>query len=109
LHFISVGPAAAEAPASRRVSGEGLRGAVGSVDGRTVAVLFAGPAGAGQVALGVAAELVVIVGLLPGKRYGVSFAEPACTLTLGPSANAADPPVPAGGFLRASGAACKKP
>lgn len=102
LHVIHALPASAPPAAVQRLSGEGLRGAGARSEGRSVAVLFAGPKGEGQVALAEPRELVVVAGLEPGKHYSLSVDGPDCKLRLKPSPNAADPSAGPGGFVRTS-------
>ncbi len=106
LHFISVGPAAAEPPIARRVSGKGLSGGVTRLEQRTVAVLFAEPQGEGQLALGGAVDSVVVAGLVPGRRYDLAVDAGSCSVRLGATRAASDRAATAGGFLRLSGLAC---
>ena len=106
LQFITAGPAAGEPPPWHRLSGEGLRGAAGRVDGRTTAVLFAGPAGIGHVALGGAVELAVVAGLVPGRAYSVSIDPASCELRLAAPGSATDSTATRGGFVRVSAAQC---
>ena len=80
-------------------------GATVRVDGRALAVLFAGPAGKGRVALGGPSELVVIAGLLSGRRYTASV-DASCTLAFEPRADGAGTPANRGGFLRIGAAPC---
>ncbi|HEX7669949.1 MAG TPA: heparinase II/III family protein, partial [Polyangiaceae bacterium] len=107
LHFITADRASAAPPPSHRVVGEGLRGAVGSVEGRIVAVLFADSKAGGRLALGGTADLVVIVGLEPGTRYVTKLERSeSCTIRVSasddPTALAATP----GGFLRTTARDC---
>jgi hypothetical protein len=104
LHFISAGPATAQAPAAQLVSGDGARGASGQLEGQTIAVLFADPAGKGQVALGGASE-VVLAGLVPGRRYGVSV-DASCVLHFGAASEAVASTANAGGFVHLPAAPC---
>jgi Heparinase II/III-like protein len=110
LQFITVAAAGTETPPARRVSGEGLRGVVGTVEGRKVAVLFADSNKGGHVRIGEEATLVVIAGLEPKSRYRVSQGSgPSCRLELSgaddPSASRATD----GGFLRVSVRGCGSP
>ncbi|HEY4158055.1 MAG TPA: hypothetical protein VGM29_08155, partial [Polyangiaceae bacterium] len=105
LHFITSGPAAAEPPAWQNMAGGGLRGGLARVDGRSVAVLFAGPTGEGRATLGSALDLLVIAGLVPGRHYGVTL-DAACALALGPASSGADLVATDGGFLRMTAARC---
>jgi hypothetical protein len=106
LHFITAAAAAEAPPASQSLSGDGLRGAVGRVDGRSVAVLFAEALGEGRVTLGREVELLVIAGLVPGRRYGVSIDGSSCALRLG-AKGAADVVATGGGFLRVNVDQCR--
>jgi len=107
LQFISVDRAPAAAPAARRLSGEGMRGCVGTVDRRKMAVLFTDPNKGGRVSLGDGADLVLVTGLEPGRRYKVSVTPAAsCLFELYPTSDASAPTATAGGFLRASAAEC---
>ena len=105
LHFITTGPAEAQPPAWRRLTGSGFRGAAGRVDDSGIAVLFAAPAGAGQVALGGPLDRVVIAGLEPGQRYSVSV-DATCVLRLGKPTGTAELTATRGGFVRLSAAQC---
>jgi hypothetical protein len=92
------------------LSGEGLRGAAGTIEGCRTAVLFAGPSGKGTVSLGSGVELAVIAGLEPGRNYHVLVDAPGdCTLRLLPSDERSDPVANAGGFLRLSATRCSAP
>jgi hypothetical protein len=82
-----------------------LRGAAGRVAESGIAVLFAGAAGEGQVALGGPLDQVVVAGLEPGRRYSVSI-DATCLLRLGKPSGAADPAATRGGFVRLSAAQC---
>jgi hypothetical protein len=107
LQFITVDRAKAAVPVSRRVSGEGMRGCVGTVDGRRMAVLFADPVKGGHVSLGDGADLVLVTGLEPGRRYKVSVSPAAsCLFTLSPTNDALAPAATAGGFIRVSATEC---
>jgi hypothetical protein len=107
LQFITVNRAQAAAPTARRVSGEGMRGCVGTVDRRTIAVLFADPKKGGRVSLGDGADLVLVTGLEPGRRYKVSVTPAAsCLFELSPTDDASASAATAGGFLRASATEC---
>jgi hypothetical protein len=107
LQFITVGRAETAAPVARGVSGEGMRGCVGTVEGRRVAVLFTDPKKGGRVSLGSGADLVLIAGLEPGRRYKVSV-NPAvsCLLELSPTSATSASTATAGGFLRVSAVEC---
>jgi hypothetical protein len=107
LQFITVDRAQAEAPAARRVSGEGMRGCVGMVERRRIAVLFTDPKKGGRVSLGDGADLVLVTGLEPGRRYKVSVNQAAsCLFELSPANDASASVATAGGFLRSSAAEC---
>jgi hypothetical protein len=106
LHFITTGPASAQAPPAHGLSGEGLRGAVGRVDGETIAVLFAGPSGEGHVSLGASVEQLVIAGLVPGRRYAISVDASSCVLGLAKAGGARDATANRGGFLRLGPTSC---
>ncbi len=110
LHFISVGPAEAAPPPTELLRGKGLLGGAGVVDGRRVVVLFADATEAERsLALGRAADTLVVVGLAPGKHYRSSVdANGGCTLRLAESANASDGRATSGGFLRINASRCKK-
>jgi len=107
LHFITTGPVAAPTPPSQRLSGQGLRGALGTVEGKAIAVLFAEASGEGQLALRGAVDVIVIAGLVPGRRYRVSVEPTGCVLRLGASQSSADLAANGGGFLRTSAAKCR--
>jgi hypothetical protein len=110
LHFITTAPAHTQPPPARLLSGEGLRGAAGTIDGCRTAVLFAGPGGKGTVSLGAGVELAIIAGLEPGRNYHVLVdAAGDCTLRLLPSDERSDPVANAGGFLRLSATRCSAP
>jgi Heparinase II/III-like protein len=106
LHFISASARADAPPEAHRSSGDGLRGGVGRVAGRAIAVLFAGPTGEGHVTLDREVELVVIAGLVPGQRYGVSIDGTSCVLRLARASGAADLSATRGGFLRTGVTQC---
>lgn len=109
LQFITVDRASAAAPAARRVSGEGIRGCVGTVEGQRVAVLFADPKG-GHVSIGDSASVVVVAGLEPGTRYKVTVNPAAsCLLDVAPTSDASAPTANRGGFVRVSAAECRAP
>ncbi|HTM44853.1 MAG TPA: alginate lyase family protein [Polyangiaceae bacterium] len=111
LHFITAGPANAQAPLALPLHGQGLSGAIGGVGGRVIAVLFnsapsSAPVTNAGAALGGVADLVVIAGLTPGKHYRVSLTPPNCELRLTESTNFSDPQAGAGGFLRLTALDC---
>jgi hypothetical protein len=106
LHVISALPATAPPVAVQRLSGEGLRGGAARGEGQSVAVLFAGSKGEGNVALGGARDVVVVAGLEPGKRYALSVDAADCRLRLGPSRSGSDASASAGGFVRTTASQC---
>jgi hypothetical protein len=107
LQFITVDRADAAPPAARRVSGEGMRGCVGTLEGRNVAVLFADPHKGGHVSLDGAVDLVVVAGLDPGQHYKVSLTPLArCLLELSPTSDPSESAATAGGFIRVRAAEC---
>jgi hypothetical protein len=108
LHFIVAGPKADAPPVSELVTGKGLRGASGRADARRVVVLFAeGNVAARSASLGGPADVTVLAGLAPRRRYRVTL-EPGggCTLRLSESADARDPLSTSAGFLRADATRC---
>ena len=82
LHFISAAEAGERAPDARALSGEGLRGGATVANGRRVAVLFSDGGEKGKIGLAGPAELVVVTGLEPGKRYRASFEARGCAFSL---------------------------
>jgi len=108
LHFIAAGPAESAAATAELVSGKGLLGAAGRIDGRRVVVLVAVEGENDRsIALGGKSDVLVVVGLAPGKRYRASFeAGGTCVLRLGESKQAGDPPATSGGFLRLDASRC---
>jgi hypothetical protein len=108
LQFISVDRYDAAPAVSRRLSGEGVRGCLGTVDGRRSAVLFADPKKGGQVSLGDGADIVVVAGLEPGRPYKVSVERAACRLAISPTDDAAALVANGGGFIRST-AQCGAP
>jgi Heparinase II/III-like protein len=107
LQFITVDRASSAAPTARRVSGEGMRGCVGTLEGRSVAVLFADPHKGGHVSLDGAVDLVVVAGLDPGQHYKVSITRAArCLFELSPTSDPSESVATAGGFIRTSAAEC---
>jgi hypothetical protein len=108
LHFIATGPADATPATADLVSGKGLRGAAGRMDGRRVVVLVAADGENDRsIALGGKSDVLVVVGLTPGKRYRASFGTGGtCVLHLGESKDAGDPPATSGGFLRLDASRC---
>lgn len=109
LHFASALSAAAPPTQVRRLRGEGLRGGVTRGDGRALAVLFAEPRGEGSVALGERADVVVLAGLEPGRRYSVTIEQAGCRLQLGPPRGAGELTATSGGFVRLSASQCGAP
>lgn len=108
LAFITADRKDAAPPPAQRVRGDELRGALGQSAGERIAVLFA-EAGSAAVDLGAPADLVVIAGLEPGRRYRIAEGRKAgCPLSLGlaedPAGTAASP----GGFVRLRPAPCKE-
>jgi hypothetical protein len=108
LQVITVDRADAAATSSQEVQGVGLRGAVTSAGGRRTLILFAdGGANEASAVLGGRADLVVVVGLAPQRRYdAVVDPHGGCTLRLIPSATSGAL-VAAGGFLRIDSSACE--
>jgi hypothetical protein len=106
LHFITTGPATGQAPPALRLHGQGMRGALGAVNGQAIAVLFASAAKDARIKLGGNADLVVIAGLEPGKRYRVTVAAPDCELSVARSNNGNDLQATAGGFVRSKATGC---
>jgi len=106
LQFITIDRANATPPAARGLSGAGMRGCAGTVDGQRIAVLFLDSRTGGRVPLGSAADLVLIVGLEPGRHYKVSMAAGSCLLELSPEGDVSGPRATAGGFIRLDAAQC---
>jgi hypothetical protein len=107
LQFITVDRANAAAPVAQRLSGERMRGCVGTVEGRRMAVLFADAEKGGRVSLGDGADLVLVIGLEPGRRYKASVNPAAsCLFELSPTNDAAASAATAGGFLRVGATEC---
>jgi hypothetical protein len=107
LQFISVDRAQAEAPVARRLSGDGMRGCVGTVERRRIAVLFTDPKKGGRVSLGDGADVVLVTGLEPGRGYKVSVhPDAACLFELSPTNDASAAQATAGGFLRTTATEC---
>lgn len=107
IAFVSADRKDAKPPAVTPLSGEGLRGAVSQAGGKATAVLFA--SGADLRAALDGAEVVVIAGLEPGKRYQARFEPDAgCSLRLTESSDASAQPANAGGFLRLSTDPCRR-
>ena len=110
LHFITVDDKSGTPPPARAITGEGLRGAVGRVDGKRMAVLFAASPEGGSIALDGAADLVAVVGLEPAARYRVELDSAAnCTFKLRPAREGNGLAANAGGFLRVGASGCGKP
>lgn len=101
-HVITTGPATDTPPASSRLRGQGLHGALVRLPGRTTAVLFAGPKVDGKVALGGSVDQLVIAGLEPGKHYAVGIDAASCSLRLTESKAPSDASANSGGFVRTS-------
>jgi hypothetical protein len=113
LHFITVGPATAQAPPALYLQGQGLRGARGAVNGKAIAVLFPSSKGDAssvdaRITLDGTTDLVVIAGLVPGRHYRVSMTAPNCQLHLADSTRATDPQATPGGFLRIAATDCAR-
>jgi hypothetical protein len=109
LHFITTAPAESQPPPARLLSGQGLRGAAGTIDGRRKAVLFADPAGEGTVSLGGSVDLIVVANLDPGRNYRALVDAGDCTLRIRPSDDRSDPAANSGGFLRLEASRCGVP
>jgi hypothetical protein len=107
VHFVAALPVEAPSLATELVRGKGLSGGAGRADGRRVVVLFADAAEADRSAsLGGPAELAVIVGLVPGKRYHAALDPAACALRVTDAAKPNDPAASSGGFLRVDASRC---
>jgi hypothetical protein len=107
LQFITVDRANAAAPVAQRLSGERMRGCAGTVEGRRMAVLFADAEKGGRVSLGDGADLVLVIGLEPGRRYKASVNPAAsCLFEISPTNDASASAATAGGFLRVSATEC---
>lgn len=106
LHFITAGPATGQAPPVLRLQGQGMKGALGAVNGQAIAVLFASTAQDARIKLGGNADLVVIAGLEPGKRYRIAVSAPNCELRVTSSNNAKDLQATRGGFVRSTATGC---
>jgi hypothetical protein len=105
LAFISADARDANAPEVRNVTGAELAGATLRREGRGIAVLFSsGNAGSASVN---GAELVVIAGLEPNKRYAASLDDKSCSLSLRPSDDANALVATSGGFVRIATERCK--
>jgi hypothetical protein len=100
LHFVSAGAAGAEPPATRRVGDEAVRGGVTRVEGRSVAVLLASPEREVEVVLGENVDVLVIAGLVPGRRYHIVGQGADCRLRLRASSDGAGVAASSGGFVR---------
>jgi hypothetical protein len=110
LQFITVDRADAAAPVVQPLSGNGMRGGLGAVGGRRIAVLFADSNKGGTVSLAGGADPLLVVGLEPGRRYEVSVSSTApCFVEVSPSSAPSAPAATAGGFLRARAADCGAP
>jgi Heparinase II/III-like protein len=106
--FITAAAKDSAPPHARRVADDGLRGVVGRVTERSLAVLFADAAGAGRVDLGEAVDFVVVAGLEPGTRYRVAVASSArCSQTILLSKDPTGPSANAGGFVRVRPKRCE--
>jgi hypothetical protein len=105
LHVMQALPASAPPAQVESLKGDGLRGAASRAEGRSIAVLFAGPKPEQHVALGGPRDVVVIAGLEPGKHYLVTI-EPGCKLKLSPSRSSSDPSASSGGFIRVEAKEC---
>jgi len=100
LQVITVDRAEAAPAPSHVVQGDGLRGAIGQVDGKRTAVLFASSAAGGAARLGGGADRLVVAGLTPGKHYHVSIDRAAgCNASIGSTEEARDPVATAGGYV----------
>jgi hypothetical protein len=110
LHFITVDRADAAPPPARRIVGVGLHGAEGNVLARRTLVLFAdSPEGADEkkVVLDSHEDLVMVVGLEPGRRYGLAVDSAGdCTIRLRPSSDASGVAATPGGSLRVDVTPC---
>jgi hypothetical protein len=109
LHVITASPAKAELAPARRLSGDGLRGALGRADGKSAAVLFVAADHQNtdsKVALGGAVDTIVVAGLQPGRRYAISVDAGSCTLRVAATRGPADPSATSGGFVRLDAAQC---
>jgi hypothetical protein len=107
LQFITVDRADATAPTVRRLSGDGMRGCIGTVDGRRLAVLFTDSQKGGRVALGDGADVVLVIGLEPRRRYKMSVNPAAsCLVEIVPTNDTSAPAATDGGFVRTSAAQC---
>jgi hypothetical protein len=98
LQFITVDRAEAAPAPSHLVDGDGLRGAIGQVEGRRTAVLFAASGDGGTARLRSGADRLIVAGLTPGKHYRVSI-DRSCTATVGPTEDPRDPAATAGGHV----------
>ena len=99
LHFMTALPASAPPTNVKRLRGEGLRGGTAHVEGRAIAVVFAEPRGEGEVALGGPADVLVVAGLEPGRRYAANIDAGGCKLRLR-AGGEQSPTATSGGFLR---------
>ena len=95
IHFITVDRADATPPPAHRIVGTGLRGADGRSAGQRAVVVFTDPTYIGEmsVTLGGRPDVVVVLGLEPGRTYDAAVDLHAdCTLRLRPSGAAAASP-----------------
>lgn len=100
LQVITVDRAEAAPAPSHVVQGEGLRGAIGQVDGKRTAVLFASHEEGGTARLGSGADRLIVAGLTPGKHYHVSIDRAAgCNATVGYTDDPRDPVATSGGHV----------
>jgi len=100
LSFITTDKSDAEVAAARRVSGDGLYGALGRADKRATAVLFANTNGSGNIALD-GADSVIIVGLEPGQKYRVATEPPSgCIRRVSLAKDGGGTAANSGGFIR---------
>jgi hypothetical protein len=109
LHFITAGPKSSPVPESALVDGKGMKGAVGRIDGRRIAVLFVdGAEGERSASLGGAADVAVVVGLSPGKPYRISLDPASCVLRVLEATNGGARAT-SGGFVRFDASRCNAP
>lgn len=108
LHLITVDRADATPPLAHRIAGLGIHGTDGRFGGHRTLVLFADASDKEKtVTLGGRADLALVLGLEPGRRYDVLVdAEHACTVHLSPSSGASGVAATAGGLLRPDVASC---
>jgi hypothetical protein len=106
LQFITVDRADAAPPSARHLSGDGMRGCTGTVGGRTLTVLFTDAKG-GKTLLVDPADMVLVIGLEPGRHYKVSLTPAAfCRLEVMPTSDPSAPAATNGGFIRTSVTHC---